>query len=402
MIGWLTFIFLAVSVPALGSWEFNSKNEVSQQLLDQFEKSEKFSRTRGRSDNEIKWNADTWSLQAALGGWAQREDSDESELTQAYLGFSWNSFSLKAGYQTVSWGQSFAFYVADLANPKDLRDPFVLEPLRVNRAQPMLNLNWFWSSGGLQLLFSPGLVKNKYARSGTRYDFLKTDFPGVKIGDAERNDPRFSDTAPELGGKINFTLSSGLELTAFGLQHWSRVPTSILKLQNAETKLVPVEFIQQSYGLGFSKDFNSWVEGLVLRGDWVYHSRFPRAVNNLSEVSLGNAYDLATGLDWSSSSGLVLGLQILNHIDQVDKKDLLTTRLNYRFWRDRLEFTNLITAGLNTSDVWVQTGLNLSPESHLQILFLIDFIQARGDDPASLYRYWRDLDRYSLEAKILF
>jgi hypothetical protein len=399
MIGLLLSFFLSF---AHGGWEFSSRNEASVQHTEEPVLSQNYNRARARSENDLSWTSDLTTVRAALGGWSENNEETNSELTQGYLGLSYDALSLKVGYQSVSWGQSFAFYVADLANPKDHRDPFVLEPQWINRSQFMVNLEYFFSGGGLQLVASPNPVNSRYAKANSRYDFLKEDFPGQKLGSVERNDPVYSDDSGEYGAKANYVFSNGFEIMGFGLQHWNRNPTYIWKIQDSELKLVPVEYLQQSYGLGFTIDLNKFAEGLVARADWVYHSRYPRSINKLTQVTLGLGYDFATAIDWTSANGLILGAQWLNHTDQVDEIDLITTRVSYKFWRDRLELSNLVTGGINTSDLWIQLHLTLSLYSHFQVVLGGDHINARSDDPVSLYRYWRDKDRYSLEGRLVF
>ncbi len=336
-----------------------------------------------------------------LGGRYFKIDDHEFEPT-ASLGQQVENWSVKLGFQTISWGQSFAVFSADLVNPKDLRDPLNTDPAWYNLPLFLLNTEYFFDKGGIQLYVAPLPRNNKYSLPNKESDFLKSQGSLLQFTRPDEFSKDILSENFEFGGKINYLFGNGLELSFFGLRHWNRNAVFLTQLESGVPKLKPLRFQVDSYGLGFSYDLNEWLEGLVARGDYVAHLHDQRANSTGTAILTGEAYDTVTGLDWTSDFGWTLGAQAITHVNQGARESLGTLRILRKLFADKLELSGLVFTGFNTKEHWYQPKITWIPVSALELSLLADFIDADLNDPWSSLAPLDKEDRTQVQFRYLF
>lgn len=342
-----------------------------------------------------------WKTTTVLGGRYFKIDNHEFE-PNVYLGVLYQNWSIKTGFQVLSWGQSFGAFSADLVNPKDLRDPLNTDPIWRNIPTFLLNLEYFFDGGGVQAFFNPLPRNNKYSSSDKESDFLKSQNSPIKFAEADPFNKNTTSTEFEYGAKINRIFKSGIELSFFGLHHWNRNAVYLRTLESGIPKLKPQKFQLQSYGLGFSKDLNDFKEGLVLRGDYVAKLNDQRSDPTGSFLIKGTRFEYITGLDWSSDDGWTLGAQAINYVTDYKSESLGSLRAVRKLWDDKIEISAFYFVGLNSIEQWFQPKLSWIPKSWIEISVSADFVDADSQDPWNTLSPVKFEDRTQGELKILF
>lgn len=355
---------------------------------------------------EVIWDRERtegdWKTTISLGGRYFKIDDHEVEPL-AYVGALVDNWSFKLGFQTISWGQSFAVFSADLVNPKDLRDPLNTDPTWINIPVMMLNTEYFFEGGGFQLFITPFPRNNKYSSPGKESDFLKAQGSPLQFSKPEEFSKNSGSEDFEYGAKINYILKNGLELNLFGLHHWNREALFLQTVEGGSPKLKPQRYQLQSYGLGFSIDLNDKLEGLVARGDYVAHINDQRSNRTGTGVLKGTTYDYVTGADWTSDSGWTVGAQVINHDSESQNEALGSIRATKKVFADKLELSAMYLSGFNTLEQWFQPKVTYIPFSALEISMLADFVNADSvNDPWSSLAPLKMQDRTQLQLRYLF
>ena len=135
------------------------------------------------------------------------------EIRDSYLQLEKGNWRGRLGFQSLSWGETYGLFIADLPNPRDWSDPRLLDIAYVKKPVFMAQLQWFgeWLGGAssLQLFFTPI----------TREQEISTDWSAAPSGTAE--------AAQEAEGGFRMTrlFDSGLDASAFVISHLDRTPS---------------------------------------------------------------------------------------------------------------------------------------------------------------------------------
>jgi Protein of unknown function (DUF1302) len=123
----------------------------------------------------------------ATGFWGfdhrlEAEGTDTS-IPQAYVQTSLGKTSIKAGIQTLAWGESLAAPITDVVSPRDNRElfNFNLDELRIG--QTMVVVDQYSESGRWTFFLTPHPYFNKNPAKGDIYYFLPFDIGGQIEGD---------------------------------------------------------------------------------------------------------------------------------------------------------------------------------------------------------------------------
>lgn len=354
---------------------------------------------------EMVWDKERtegdWKTTVSLGGRYFKIDEHELEPL-AYVGALVNNWSFKLGFQTISWGQSFAVYSADLVNPKDLRDPLHTDPTWINIPVMMLNTEYFFEGGGFQAFLTPLPRNNKYPGVGKESDFLKSQSSQAQFAKPDEFSKDSGTEDFEYGAKANYILKNGLELSFFGLHHCNREAVFLSTLIGGLPKLKPQRFQLQSYGLGFSIDLNDRLEGLVARGDYVAHLNDQRPNRTATALLRGTTYDFVTGADWTSDSGWTVGVQSIIHESESQTESLGSIRAMKKLFDDKFEISAMYLAGFNSVEQWFQPKLTWIPRSALEISLQADFVNGDSNDGWSSLAPLKFEDRTQFQVRYLF
>ena len=142
---------------------------------------------RGRlyAEPVLRWRpsgeSKRWSLSLSARAWGQVESTFGAqsrtsglEIRDSYLEHESESARLRLGFQTLSWGETFGFFIADLPNPRDLRDPLLLEIAHIKKPVFMMQGQWFFTGGGgVQAFFTPIARQTDFPVQLPRRDFRR-------------------------------------------------------------------------------------------------------------------------------------------------------------------------------------------------------------------------------------
>lgn len=395
-----SLLALLLTTASAADWDVQGKAELGARSRTYQERSQSYYSPLVSGEFDTSYSDGDVQYKIMLGGKIFQLDQLEGEPNNAFIGMVSKGMSFKLGYQTVSWGQSFAFLIADLVNPKDLRDPLTTDPAWINLAVPMANMEYFFEGGSLQVLVTPVPRNNKYIRSGKESDIFSMT-PGLPTMGEPQNFDNTSMSDAEYGARITKVIS-GLELNLFGLRHWNRSALYQVVVENGVPVLKPLRYQLNSYGLGFSYDMNKMIEGMVFRGDLVYHSLSYRSSSDFLTATEGPASDWATGLDWTTEFGLDTAVQWIGHVDSTVRDDLGAIKLGKKFFKDTLEIGATVVWGLNRDQTWFKPHITWYPIANLEFNVTHDLVDVdKTQTTATLYPVSKD-DRTEVSLKYLF
>jgi hypothetical protein len=189
----------------------------------------------------------------------------DSLLREAYLGFFGGKFDLRIGQQRVAWGVADVLSPNDVANARDLRDPFLGE-LELNHIPtPMIRGSGYFGPVTLELLFSPLFVPDRASLYGRNWSAIQPDAPAqyrglfskmARAGDptiqTQLNDALYSTRTPNHDGQgYSVGAKLGLHTQALDLNlyyHYGYDGTPYLWLNpNVASLLASTDFTQAGF-----------------------------------------------------------------------------------------------------------------------------------------------------------
>src|SRR5688572_1868843 len=83
------------------------------------------------------------------------QDTHELAPRNAHISYLNGPWTLRAGYQILSWGETFGIPPTDLVNPRDFRNYDFLDSPRNKLAIPLATVSHFFGNGSIQAGVSP-------------------------------------------------------------------------------------------------------------------------------------------------------------------------------------------------------------------------------------------------------
>ncbi len=305
--------------------------------------SERGLRTFGRGYLEpgVTWKAraeSAFQLQLQGRGWYQAEEYSGRqserwalEIRDSYLSFDTDSNRLRVGFQSLSWGETFGFFIADLPNPRDLSDPLLLEIAHIKKPVFMIQDQWFFEGGSVQAFFTPIARHTDFSVSLPRREFSRI---GVDS---------------EYGIKVNRLFDFGMDASLFVLRHHERTfalqPRAIW-----------------SGGLTATQSFG---QDWILRTDQVISDDW-QSVDGWRGV---------VGLDWTTTENLMLSVQ--GQRDPLNSGASLRMMLRgFEGVLDGWEFEAFWFQGIERNESWVQPKLSYHSRGGFSVSARYDWIES--------------------------
>jgi hypothetical protein len=287
-----------------------------------------------------------FSVQLQARGWVQsevqssvRKDRWAIEARDSYVSFDTDSNRLRLGFQSLSWGETFGFFIADLPNPRDLSDPLLLEIGHIKKPVFMLQDQWFFDGGSIQAFFTPIARHTEFPVALQRTDFSRVGADS------------------EYGLKANHLFGFGLDASAFVLRHKERSftlhPKSIWSGGVTAT---------QSFG-------QDWIvrTDQVISDDW-------QSIAGWRGV---------LGLDWTTTQNLTLSVQ--GQRDPLNSGGSLRMMLRgFEGILEGWEFEAFWFQGVEKNETWVQPKLSYHSPGGFSISARYDWIEASALQPGLL------------------
>ena len=294
------------------------------------------------------------SYGASFRAWDDFAEHEKNfEIRALYLDKTADTWSLKVGFQEVSWGETFGLYILDIVNPRDLTDPFFNDLCWIRLPVFAMNAQYFQEPWNCQLILTPIPRNNWLPEKGSPWDVFPEIFDRSSLlGPHKFSVGRWGQDA-EYGGKIEYLFESGIDLTAYYFRHWNRYPVYRAGFDGTHSYLKPVLRRIQTLGASFSKAY----EEIVLRGDSAVSFRTPWQEPAFGLYRKTNLWRTILGLDYTNDNGMTAGFQY--HFDLWNQGHLHSISIRYLqdYADGKYLFAFFIYKGINNGDVWVQPAI---------------------------------------------
>lgn len=231
-----------------------------------------------------------------------------------------NRFRVNAGYQVISWGESFAFNPVDIINPVVSESIFETDVSRQKASSPLLSLLGTFENVDVSFILgatSPQNINDTKEIFG--FNQSSQDTVSFKSYASETLEP--------VGAiKPAILIADKVDLSVFGAFHGARTPYFELESNSDGIFLRQVPTTNLSYGGGFS----TTILDTVLRGDAIHTRSFApqsqdaRENENQNDIDKNTAKfeyknkvmdrsDISAGMDQTfffGNTSLTLGAQV--------------------------------------------------------------------------------------------
>lgn len=233
----------------------------------------------------------------------------------AYLQTSFNKTSIKAGIQTLVWGESDFAAVTDEISPLDYREPLNLNLDELRLGQLALTIDQYSPFGDWSGFFIPDPKLNEYPKKGTGYYY----------------DPFNGSVEYQLDQQKGIFFEYGIRWKkTFGKSDVSLMSASLINNDYASHMVAPGLIIQSKMRYSMAGlTFNYAINNFLVKGEVALKS--PKPYNDESfQIVKKNALDASLGVDYSPSSTLTLSMEAVNyHIVGWNDKIQGTPKDNY-------------------------------------------------------------------------
>lgn len=240
------------------------------------------------------------------------------EVRDSYLNLEKESYRARLGFQYLSWGETFGFFIADLPNPREWRDPLLLDLAYTKKPVFMASAQWFgqWlgQSASLEAFFTPVTRRSDFLQD------LDASLPG------ERKFTKLGRDS-EAGLRASRVWGFGLDSSIFAVSHFDRSvilnPSRVLSLGATASQAVGTQW--------------------VFRTDQVFR-----------RPATGFQWQGVLGVDWSPTSSFTLGVQLQHEEREIASLWGSSLRAMWRGIKDRWDLEAFVFGGFEQSEFWVQ------------------------------------------------
>lgn len=220
-------------------------------------------------------------------------DDYDAMVTQAYLQTSFGETSLRAGIQTLPWGESLLAPITDEISPRDNRElfNFNLEELRIG--QPMLVVDHYPRQTRWTGFVVPEAKFNKTPAEGTLYDFDPLRYRRGAEGDH----------GPEYG----FSWKRNYDNADITLMAASLIDNQYARRMNGDGTVTKVRERFTMTGMAFTRAMGN----VVLRGEAAVKSGKPFN-NRAMRIVHKRTIETYLGLDYQIAPTLLYSAEVLN------------------------------------------------------------------------------------------
>jgi len=346
-----------------------------------------------------------WTFDVALRGWVELGDWEQPEaepdIRALSLSRADDHTDIQLGFQQIAWGETFGFPIADIVNPRDLRDPYFFEMDWIRRANFTANLQVMFENLRLQAVATPIPRNNILPERRSGFDPFPELLDGIRLA-PQRNFPidRWGQDG-EYGGRVGYLFDFGLDVALLYLYHWNRTPVVELRFENFQPVLVPIQERIHSAGLTFSKAFEDW----VLRGDTIVHFEEPLIDELLGPSDRITHVQSVLGADVTTETDWTFGGQV--HYDHRDAapqgsaprdadRQWISARIQKLLFDGDLEPQVFAFVGVDNSDRWVQPRIDWHVMDPWTVSLRADFVWGTTDEDAGDLGFYDERHRVML------
>ncbi len=325
------------------------------------------------------------------GQWALRTSGREAELNIRALALEHNAanWNLRLGYQQVAWGETFGFFIADVVNPRDLRDPLFVEMDFIRVPVAAANLKAFWGNFRVQAVATPVPRTNIMPPRGSPFDFVPRELGSIPVVDAPRYSWNRLGRDAEGGGRISYLFFEKVDVAALYYYHWNRTPVYEFGLADNAPALIEVQTRVQSVGTSFTYALDS----VVFRGDALAHIGQPLQPQGMEPALRRTEYQAIVGMDYSSENEWVIGGQY--HYDRFagNQYHWVSGRIQKRLFNGKFEPEVFVFQGVGNDDCWIQPKFAWHVDAHITLNVRADLLWASTDRSSGVLAPFRGKSR---------
>jgi hypothetical protein len=366
----------------LGSTAFRnasiSRNAVYAQLED---KTELYSNSQTGS---------SWLFRGALRAMADQQG--ELSLRALSIEHSSEHLVFRLGYQQVAWGETFGFFISDIVNPRDYRDPLFVEMDFIRVPVFLANAQLSFDKLRVQALGTPLPRNDMMAASGTEFDLVGQAAPGFAVRDQSGFPLSRLGRDSEAGGRVSYLVGEKLDIAALYYFHWNRFPVYQVQFDGLSGALVPIRSRVHSVGLSFSYALDSW----VFRGDGIANIHQPIQPVGIETIHHDTQLQAILGTDTTTQSEWTFGFQY--HVEHFDSetKHWMSARASKSLFKQVLVPECFIFRGIDNTDMWISPKVSWTMLDHLTVSARADLLWGSTDSKRGQLGLLRDKDRFLL------
>ena len=311
-------------------------------------------------------------LNAGVRGWVNNAHDGEVDLRMLNLGYATPTAKATVGFQEIRWGNSFAFFPADLVTPRDLRDPLFSDPAWTPRPNFTLTSEFLQDDFRFQIFVTPVPRNNLY----------QTNWHGQKIEKPRTNSLSDFGEVFEIGAKTSLKVGPKTTADFFYLWHWNRNSVFEMVTTPRGPELIPVVERTHTVGVLFKRQLGNW----TLHNDSVFHLSQPFQTNPDSEVLRTPVFESVFGADIKLENDFTVSLQYQAEYWFRGQRHWVGAKAHRSFLNHELEVDAMIYQGINNSDLWIEPGINWHFLPNWSIALRTDII-SRWSDQDTGYLY---------------
>lgn len=293
--------------------------------------------------NQARWNYSSIYTDVSNAPSVQAEDTHDLYPGENYVKYQSSNWVMQAGYQEISWGESFGFNFADFVNPQDQTMTLYFEENESKYPLLLVNLKYFFDFGSLQFLYSPEPRFNKTLPVNL---FTDPSLSTIQINTRMQKSPNIFDEN-EYGGKLSMTLA-GFDTALFYYDYLDRVP--YYNIESASPTLVTLAEKHariKSYGASIAKTlFDDYVfrADVVLNKDRIVNSVVTTPFGPNFQETLSDEMDVQISIDSPTynrfSGAAIFARSTLSNLTEYALREKEETyaigRLSYDFGEEKV------------------------------------------------------------------
>lgn len=362
------------------------------------------SRTRFRGELQKAFGKSAMFVSFNLNQNSMLKELNGFELREAYLDYTAQNWSLRAGRQLIIWGAADGMRITDLLSPMDMTEFLARDYDDIRMPVEALKFKYFNDILKLEFvyipIFKPFVLptnpKNPWAIS-------LPAVPNMKTTVLPENRPQLSLKNGELAGRLAFSLP-GIDFSISALHTWDKMPLTKTMLKAPDTLVFMQEYNRLNVlGIDVSKPLGQF----VLRGEAAFNfdKQFAHQKPNMPNQKHHTANYLL-GIDWFAPDEWMLSAQfssesIFKHSKTIsnDKNSYLATfNISKKLLNSNLQLSDFIYIDLLNGGFFNRFSADYSLTD--QIRFVVGYDHFQGDE--GMFSYYKNNSEVWIKAKYSF
>lgn len=327
----------------------------------------------------------------------RKDQEDEADFREAFLHASFGNVDLKLGRQQIVWGEAVGgLFVADVVNPKDLREFILPDPAEMRIPLWAANMEYFLRGTYVQAIWIPVLDYNELPVQGSEFEQTLSRPEGVPFTVRSTKEPDRTLKNSGLGFRLS-RMIGGWDLGVFYLYTYDAFPAPFRRVE-APQGFPPTVMIEPEhrrlniFGTTFSKALGND----ILRGEFVLNKGRYFAADDPADrdgVVKEDSLDYLLSLDHTFWGRVDCNVQWLQRIildadpPTTDRQveSFVSLWLQTGFWDNRVQPEIFVITGLNQADLMVRPKITYHWAGHWRAALGADLFEGSSDGDFGQY-----------------